>query len=267
MDFLTTTVTLISLGLALSMGIISWRLVREERRRSDATIAALQAKLTRFTHSRAGSDEVASVSRPRPTRKDDPGDEFEPARGYFLARTESAESFLEGHDLASAAVASGQPATRRLTTTWLACAAAVAVGLAVVAFTQFRGEPKAVPSTEAALPLELLSLTHTRQGGYLVIRGTLRNPPDGREWEQLSAAATLFDTNGTVIGTGETPLAADVLSRGAQTAFSISLPDTEHVSRYRVSFSQDQSNVPHIDQRGAREQAHSTEPTAPEALP
>ena len=77
MDFLTTTVTLISLALTLSMGIISWRLVREERRRSDARIAALQAEFTRSTHTRADSDEVASMSGSHPTRWGNPGDEPE----------------------------------------------------------------------------------------------------------------------------------------------------------------------------------------------
>ena len=137
----------------------------------------------------------------------------------------------------------------------------------MVAFTHFRGETKPIPNTEVPLPLELLTLTHARQGDNLTIRGTLRNPTSGREWRQLSVAAILFNTSGTVIGAGETPLPVNVLSPGAQTPFSLSLPDTEHISRYRVSFRQDQSNVPHLDQRDTSEQAHPTEPTAPEAEP
>jgi len=265
MDFLTTTVTLISLGLTLSMGIISWRLVREERRRSEAKIAGLQAKFTRFARSRAVSDAVASVSRSRPIRENNPADESEPARGHLLARTELAESFPEVRDLARIPRAPRQPATRRLATTWLAGTATIAVGLTVVAFAHFRGETQPIPNTETALPLELLSLTHARQGDYLNIRGTLRNPTHGRKWEQLSVVATLFDTNGTIIGTEETPLPVNTLSSGAQTAFSVSLPDTEQIRRYRVSFSQDRSNVPHMDQRDASERAHATEPTTPEA--
>ena len=39
-------VALLSLFLAISMGVVAWRLVEEERRRSDARLAALAAELT-----------------------------------------------------------------------------------------------------------------------------------------------------------------------------------------------------------------------------
>jgi hypothetical protein len=45
MDAALATVTLISLTTAFAMGIVTWRLTREERRRADARVATLMAKL------------------------------------------------------------------------------------------------------------------------------------------------------------------------------------------------------------------------------
>ena len=47
MEFTLIAVTLLSLFLAISMGVVVWRLVREERRRSAARLAALAAELRR----------------------------------------------------------------------------------------------------------------------------------------------------------------------------------------------------------------------------
>ena len=43
MEITLIAVTLLSLFLAISMGVVAWRLVEEERRRSDARLAALAA--------------------------------------------------------------------------------------------------------------------------------------------------------------------------------------------------------------------------------
>ena len=107
-----------------------------------------------------------------------------------------------------------------------------------------------VPRAGADLPVELLSLDHRRQGDYLAVSGSLRNPPGGRERSRLSIAATVFDRAGAIIGTGQTPLSAAVLPAGEETAFTISLPSADRINRYRVSFMEDQSRLPHVDRRG-----------------
>ena len=54
MDAALATVTLISLTMAFAMGIVTWRVIREERRRSDARVAALIAELDRTRGTNAG---------------------------------------------------------------------------------------------------------------------------------------------------------------------------------------------------------------------
>ena len=119
------------------------------------------------------------------------------------------------------------------------------------------------PRAGADLPVELLSLDHRRQGDYLAVSGWLRNPPGGRERSRLSIAATVFDRAGAVIGTGQTPLPAAVLPAGEETAFTISLPSADRIGRYRVSFMEDRSRLPHVDRRGPKAGA----PAASDARP
>ena len=103
--------------------------------------------------------------------------------------------------------------------------------------------------SEQSTPVELLSLAHARQGEYLAISGAVRNPADGMEHGRLSVMATVFDEDGTQIGTGQTPLPVRALAPGTETPFTISMPDADRINRYRISFAQDQTRVPHIDRR------------------
>ena len=104
-------------------------------------------------------------------------------------------------------------------------------------------------------PVELLSLAHARQGEYLAISGAVRNPTDGVDRGRLSVMATVFDEAGTQIGTGQTPLPVRTLPPGTETPFTISMPDGDRINRYRISFAQDQTRVPHIDRRQSTDAA------------
>ncbi len=102
----------------------------------------------------------------------------------------------------------------------------------------------------AGLPVELLSLDHTREGDFLAIRGAIRNPAEGVERRQLSVAATVFDRDGDVVSRGQTPLDIEVLRPGGEIPFTIALPDADQINRYRVSFIEAQTSLPHVDRRG-----------------
>ena len=135
--------------------------------------------------------------------------------------------------------------------------AASVVILATVSFTMLFGPggTPGGPETGTAQPVELLSLAHTRQGDLLAITGALRNPSDGIERGQLSVTAIVFDRDGGVVGTGQTPLPVTVLRPGSETPFTISLPDADRINRYRISFMQGQDSVPHVDRRQPNDQA------------
>lgn len=129
-------------------------------------------------------------------------------------------------------------------------AAAVAVATTLVAGV-FLAERTPPPPDGAGAPVELLSLYHRRQGDYLAVSGSLRNPPDGRERTRLSITATAFGRTGAIVGTGQTPLPVEALPPGDETPFTISLPDADLIRRYRVSFMEDQSGLPHVDRRAS----------------
>ena len=133
-------------------------------------------------------------------------------------------------------------------TPWGHRAAAVAVATVLVAGVSLADLPP-LPRPGADLPVELLSLDHRRQGNHLAVNGSVRNPRGGTERSKLSITATAFDRSGAIVGTGQTPLPAAVLPPGGETAFTVSLPSAGRISRYRVSFMEDQSRLPHVDRR------------------
>ena len=234
MDIALVSVTAISLSMAFAMGIVAWRVIREERRRSDARVAALIAELvrTRSTNAdlpppRALDTRFGSYVSDNDTARQDPPPVTEP-RAPLLGAVTGSSGW-------------GRPFLT-----------AVAAGLVVLAVVTIAMEPTgdALPvMSEQSTPVELLSLAHARQGEYLAISGTVRNPADGMEHGRLSVMATVFDEDGTQIGTGQTPLPVRALAPGTQTPFTISMPDADRINRYRISFAQDQTRVPHIDRR------------------
>ena len=244
MDVTLATVTIISLLLAWAMAIVSWQRVRAERRRGDARVAALLAE---FAGRPAPRGEAAARERGRPV-------EGPAATAAGPARRGRPPG---NPRLPFAAPAAPPPQQRRpagsprraARTRWGHGLAAVAVGTVLVAGVSLADRTAIRPDGEA-VPVELLSLDHRRQGDYLAVSGSLRNPPAGRERTRLSVTATALDRTGAIIGTGQTPLPVAALPPGGETAFTIALPDADLIGRYRVSFMEDQSKLPHVDRRG-----------------
>ena len=281
MDATLATVAVVSLLLAWAMAIVSWQRVRAERRRSDTRVATLMAELAELPVLRGGPTEppehagsmrsrTATAGGP-PARRQahlEPRLPFaapdwgrpDPDRGARPAgsRAEPARGDAEDGDALRGAPAGYLSYLRRAMLAPLpsararrghgAGAVAVATVLVAVVSLADRTPP---PGDGAAAPVELLSLDHRLQGAYLAVTGSLRNPADGRERTKLSITATAFDQTGAVVGTGQTPLPVEALPAGDETAFTISLPDADRISRYRVSFMEDQSGLPHVDRRGS----------------
>ena len=127
MAFALGIVTVLALLLTTGMGVVTWRLVREERRRSAARLAALAAEL--------GERPSASVE---PSRA---------ATALFQTRSEE----------------TGER-TRRLAGFGVAGAVVVAIVAVVLMFST--GRQTEVTPEDLHLPVELLALTHTHQGRY-----------------------------------------------------------------------------------------------------
>ena len=271
MDVALLSVAVISLTMAWAMGVVTWRLLREERRRSDARVAVLMAALERArgrhvgpidqtgSHARDGAPPVRATEPATPRRRPVPATPAaRPARGAGPAVTPPVPVAESPTGLFTV---TGSPAFLRRV---LATVVAAVVVLVVVSLPMLLGGTPADPGTSTPEPVELLSLAHAKEGEYLAITGSIRNPSGGIERGQLSVTATVFDQNGTVVGTGQTPLPVAVLPPGSETPFTISLPDADRINRYRISFMQGQTGVPHVDRRPANDQARSAAPAPTE---
>ena len=207
------TVTVMSLLMTLAMGVVTWRLVRDERRRSAARLAVLTSRLR----------EQAGPGRPAMSPLSE-----ERERARPIERSEETGTMSWSWGLAGLA-ASGL------------------VAIAVVALLPIGGAEK---TTATPVPLELLALDHDRHDGELAITGTVRNPANGEPQPRLAVHATAFDDAGTVVATRRSLVSDGALAAGDESAFDVSLA-AETATRYRISFMIDEGTVPHLDRRAA----------------
>lgn len=237
-DGVLVVVTVVSLAFAAVMGLISWRVLSQERRSSDARAEALSAAAIDFD-----ADLHEPVAAPRlPAR---------PAisvRQAPIARPPAAGPDLFSHP---------DPVTsngRRLVTAVGLGAALVTIAIgAVVALNPRPAEslPASPASAQVRTPLELVSLDHARAGNRLAIRGLVRNPATGDAVKDLVAVVFLFDSRGGYLGTTDAPVVDAVLAPGTDSPFEVPVPAGLQVGRYRLTFRVAAAPVPHVDRRRA----------------
>jgi hypothetical protein len=223
-------VTIAAVVLALAMALVAWRVVRDERRRSEARIAALAAEIHRLNgvrerdlplHAWASNSPVVTTERPLPRRA------LATAIGAGALVVAGVAAILVLATVRADPVASGRGADETART------------------------PAAAGRRQAAAPsqtLELVSLSHEREQGRLVVRGAVRNP--GAAWgSQLTVVVLLFNAEGGFLTSGRAEVSRNGLPAGAEVRFVVTVPDAADVGRYRVSFRSDDRVVPHVDRR------------------
>jgi hypothetical protein len=226
-------VTIISMLLALIMSVIAWRVGKEERRRSEARVAALAADI----------HETTRIERSTPT----PVDELE------LRPTGRATAPPPAAGLSSNR-APARPAFRLFTVAGigvLVFCSAVAVAVILGSSSATRGIRAAATSDvkpENPSSLELVALAHERDGDRLTVRGAIRNP-SGLDINRLTAVVFLIGRDGGVLATGRAAVEPTAGGRGDECTFMVAVPAANDVSRYRVSFRTDNRIVPHVDRR------------------
>ena len=243
MEITLIAVTLLALFLALSMGVVAWRLVEEERRRSDARLAALAAEL------RGGRGSSS-----------DPGSEpFVPELpAADVAGADGPAADVAGADGPAAGLEGlFSPPLESTSTGWTRLAAiggAAVVVLSVVAATLLLSGSDdgdaAATAEDVRPPLDLIALGHTEEGPFLDISGSVRNPATGAGVERLSVVALAFDEAGTLIATRRMTVEVPALAAGADSPFVVRL-EAAGIRRYRISFLLDDTPVSHIDRRSA----------------
>jgi hypothetical protein len=282
MDIILLGITVVALVVAFVMSTAAWRLMREEKKRSAARVAALSVAATSASPAResfAGQplSEFASENREKPLVKAPwsaprivpapvvPAPAPPPAVELPLhqpARHESARSgdvldAREDHGAPIITHASGflgatevprEDGGRQKSLAFAAMFLFVILsGGLVWMMAGPRGTtPVAVGPNS---PLELVSLSHARQDKKLAVSGLVRNPASGKPVEHLSAVVFLFDRMGTFVTSSRANVDFLKLGAGDESPFVVSLDAPPTVSRYRVSFRTDDGIVPHIDRR------------------
>jgi len=239
-------VTIISLLLTVIMSVIAWRAAHEEKRRTEARIAALAA-------------EIHDGGRPHVFRRPEP--DLDLRRSIDSPLPLSPSGLFENGAPA--------PASPRLATV-VGIGVLVFGALAAVAIVLGTGSSAATARVEAPtaehairpaaaespVPLELLALGHERDGDRLTVRGIVRNPSVGREVDRVTAVVFLYDRNGGFLTSGRAAIESPSLAPGGESTFVVVVPGASDVGRYRVSFRTEDRVVPHVDRRdGAQEKS------------
>jgi hypothetical protein len=216
MAVLLIIVTLVSLGLAVVMAVVGWRLITGERLRSAARVEALELEASSADNS-----------------------EWD-ASGVLGASPESAPL--------------SPPNYRWLAVATVAILMVAGAGTVFALYKSPDGHATAAKSAaeRTAKPLELLSLRHSAdaEGGFSVT-GLVQNPADGRLVSGVVAVIYLFDRDGNYFASGRSSLDYSSLQPGDESPFVVHVPAGTNVARYRVTFRRDDGAVmPHVDRRG-----------------
>ncbi len=200
MEITLIVVTALSLAIAGAMSILAWRVAGEERRRSEARVAALAADIR-----------SSDVDPPLVTAVPDVADA--PTSGNMFTYI--------------------QPVTAlpRLATVILAGVLVVGAGAALLVALGRSGDVAAnsvakpaagAAESQAAVPpttaraLELVALGHERDRDRLTVRGIVRNPASGSPLNQLTAVVLVYDRAGGFLTTGRALVQVPSLGPGGE---------------------------------------------------
>jgi hypothetical protein len=259
-------VTLSSMVVAAIMSVIAWRLAAQERRRSEARIAALAAEI----HAPAASLLAASSSQRTQGRRAEGGVRVEPPRLTAVPQPRPArwdddlplrggEPDRAGADLFAS---TQRPASGRKFA-FVAAFVAAAAGVLFVAGLVRGRESIAAPARTvqpvtgdnrtaappSSAPLELVALGHERDGERLIVRGVIRTAPAGAAFDQVTAVVFAFNADGGFVTSARAALDVGSLRSAGEATFVVTVPDAASAGRYRVSFRSGDRIVPHVDRR------------------
>ncbi len=230
MDMVLMAVTALSLSMAAGMAIIVAKLLRDERARSEARVAAL------------GAMAAEPAAAARATLADD-----------LELRPESVD--LAGVGDLFAERDQPSPWGRRVAVIGMLAAAVVAFFLVFPPRPPQEAAPRpavpaGAPQPEVAAPLELRALKHTEQAESFVVSGIVHNPRGSAPLTGVVATAFVFGADGGYLSSGRAPVDFTTLAPGAESPFVVTVPVTSAVARYRIGFrTEDGRVISHVDRR------------------
>ena len=235
---------MVSLVVAFVMSVTAWRLMREEKQRSAARIAALSWA--------ASDDQPVMIDLPIAEQKIEPGRApWKPAVVKAVEEPAPVMASSVSHASGFLGVAPQQSDSGNRQKS-LAVAAVVFFACLAGGTAWVMSAPEGTTAVAVGpnSPLELVSLSHARQNEKLAVSGLVRNPVSGKPVERLSAVVFLFDRTGTFVTSSKAHVDFLRLGAGDESPFVVAIDAPATVSRYRVSFRTDDGVVPHIDRRG-----------------
>ena len=228
MDLVLVTITGISLVLVVAMGLVLFKLLRDDRRRADARVALL----------------VAATATPEPIDEDGLAD----------------AALGAGDDVSHAGLFTPHESPSQWR--WrAAAAAAVIVAVTTIGYvaTTIGGTGGATTAANGPRPLELLTLRHAQEADGLTISGVVQNPRTAPAVSQVTAVAYAFGPDGVIVGTARGAIDYTTLAPGDESPFLVMVPVSGTVTRYRVGFrGPDGSAIAHVDRRTETASARSS---------
>jgi hypothetical protein len=257
MDALMLVVTGVALALAVGMSVVAVRLLRGERNRSAARVAALEsAAFDDIEYQEPDHFDERSHDQPRERdiryRDDEPEIELAPAGAMFRATDEPKAPSRRWVALAAVAVVMAalvgtiyavlKPSPVGAASSMASTSPASTAGPAVAS---------TVSQAAQSRPIELLSLKHTVEDNTFSLVGLVVNPIDASPLTHVVAVVYLFDKEGAYFASGKAELEFSGLRPGEESPFTIKIPNVEHIGKYRVGFRrEDGSVIAHVDKRG-----------------
>jgi hypothetical protein len=235
------------MAMAASLSVIVWRMLRDERQRSEARVVALTTKARtepapRTSFSAPRASHLAPRDHDLPLREA-PASASVPGPALFAERKVASPWGPRFVVMAGLGLVVASAILFALTSTGKAAATRQAGRTAAAAAAEASANP-------TAAGLELLSLRDTRQTGSLTITGLVQNPRGGAPLSRVTVTAYAFDDKGAFLASGRALLDVTTLAAGDESPFVVSVPVTETVARYRIGFrSEDGRVIAHIDKR------------------
>jgi hypothetical protein len=238
MDTTLVMVTLLSMGMAGSLSVIVWRMLRDERQRSEARVAALAGMAARQApRPRSAIETVSHSPLDLPMRAQAP-----PATQPMFAEPPASSPW--GH---RAAVMTG---LALVLASVILLALASNAGRTSARSAASASSPAAPAVATAPAGLELISLRDSRKADSLTITGLVRNPHGGSPLARVAVTAYTFDDKGSFLASGRALIDVTSLAPGDESPFVVSVPVTDTVARYRIGFRGDDGHViAHVDKR------------------
>ncbi|HEX4566856.1 MAG TPA: FxLYD domain-containing protein [Vicinamibacterales bacterium] len=241
MDATLITVTVLSMTMAAALSAIVWRMLRLERQRSNARVASLAAVALRPERPGRVVEKDLLLVPQAEGRGPALGPPDVSGAGMFVAR--APESPWRARFAVMLALALVIASAVLFSLAARAPKAHGARGAATANVTQTTGTP-------SGAELELMALHDSRQTGSLTITGLVQNPRSGAHLSRVAVTAYTFDDKGSFLASGRALLDVTALAPGDESPFTVTVPVTDNVARYRVGFRDETGRViAHIDRR------------------